>query len=108
MTTTTATPTVPTTVYLNEAPASFLGFNRAAPARLRAAERLCQPFREIERGGTADIMFEQIVELGLKARVSLSFAIFAFEIEDQRHQRFGDITAAVIAEVATFIGLIAE
>ena len=29
MTTTTATPTVPTTVYLNEAPASFLGFNRA-------------------------------------------------------------------------------
>ena len=37
MTTTTATPTVPTTVYLNEAPASFLGFNRAAPARLRAA-----------------------------------------------------------------------
>ncbi|WP_235660686.1 hypothetical protein [Mycolicibacterium gilvum] len=37
MTTTTATPTVPTTVYLNEVPASFLGFNRAAPARLRAA-----------------------------------------------------------------------
>ena len=37
MTTTTATPTVPTTVYLNEASASFLGFNRAAPARLRAA-----------------------------------------------------------------------
>lgn len=37
MTTTTATPTVPTTVYLNEAPGSFLGFNRAAPARLRAA-----------------------------------------------------------------------
>ncbi len=33
MTTITAT----TTVYLNDADASFLGFNRAAPARLRAA-----------------------------------------------------------------------
>lgn len=29
--------TATTTVYLNDADASFLGFNRAAPARLRAA-----------------------------------------------------------------------
>ena len=29
--------TAPTTVYLNDADASFLGFNRAAPAHLRAA-----------------------------------------------------------------------
>ncbi|MFB1299600.1 hypothetical protein ACAG24_029270 [Mycobacterium sp. pW049] len=36
MTTTTA-PTITTTVYLNDAEASFLGFNRASPARLRAA-----------------------------------------------------------------------
>lgn len=35
--TTTATPTITTTVYLNDAPGSFLGFNRGAPARLRAA-----------------------------------------------------------------------
>ena len=36
MTNTTAA-TLTTTVYLNDAHASFLGFNRAAPARLRAA-----------------------------------------------------------------------
>lgn len=36
-TTTTQAPALTTTVYVNEAEASFLGFNRAAPARLRAA-----------------------------------------------------------------------
>ncbi|QEN17626.1 hypothetical protein ACRDU6_00445 (plasmid) [Mycolicibacterium sp. ELW1] len=34
---TTTAPALTTTVYLNDAEASFLGFNRAAPARLRAA-----------------------------------------------------------------------
>src|SRR3546814_16399351 len=53
-------------------------------------------------------MFEQIVEFGLEGGVGLRGATFAFEGEDQRHQRFGDIAAADGAEMAARIRLIAQ
>src|SRR3546814_19160914 len=53
-------------------------------------------------------MFEQIVEFGLEGGVGLRGAIFAFEGEDQRHQRFGDIAAAEGAELAARLRLIAQ
>src|SRR3546814_1243615 len=49
-------------------------------------------------------MFEQIVELGLERRIGLRGAIVALEVEDQRHQRFGDIAAAELAEMAARVG----
>ncbi len=53
-------------------------------------------------------MFEQIVEFGLESIVALRGAIFAFEVEDQRHQRFGDIAATELAEMAAGVGTGAE
>jgi hypothetical protein len=53
-------------------------------------------------------VFEQVVELGLEARVGLGTVIFRFEVEDQRHQRFGDIATTELAKVAAFVGLVAE
>ncbi len=49
-------------------------------------------------------MFEQIVELGLERRVDLRRAIMALKVEDQRHQRFGDIAAAELSEMAAGVG----
>src|SRR3546814_15865957 len=53
-------------------------------------------------------MFEQMVEFGLEGGVGLRCAIFAFEVEDQRHQRFGHIAAAEGAEMASLVGAGAE
>src|SRR3546814_13308979 len=53
------------------------------------AQMLGQPFGEPQRARTADIIFQQIVELGLERRIGLRGAIVALEVEEQRHQRFG-------------------
>src|SRR3546814_5077648 len=45
------------------------------------------------RARAADIMFEQIVKLGLEGGVPLCGSIFALQIEDERHERFGDEAA---------------
>src|SRR3546814_6248042 len=80
-----------------------------AVARGRAfAQRLGQPFGIIERAGAADIMFEQIVELGPEGGVGLGGTIFALELEDQRHQRLGDVAAAERAELPARVGLLAR
>src|SRR3546814_4669614 len=55
--------------------------------------RRCQAGREVERARAADIMFEQIVKLGLEGGVPLCGSIFALQIEDERHERFGDEAA---------------
>src|SRR5690606_29430954 len=75
---------------------------------LRAAEVIGQPFREIERAGAADVVFQQVLELRPERRVGLGRAIFTLQIEDQRHQRFGDVAAAELAEMPAFVGLVAE
>jgi hypothetical protein len=72
------------------------------------AQFLGEAGREIERAGPADIVFEQVVEFGGNAGSALAFAVFLLEIEDQRHQRFGDIAAAELAEMAALVGLVAE
>src|SRR3546814_6968134 len=53
-------------------------------------------------------MFEQIVELGPEGGVGLGGTIFALEIEDQRHQRPGDVAAAERAEMPARVGLLAQ
>src|SRR3546814_11436918 len=53
-------------------------------------------------------MFEQIVELGPEGGVGLGGTIFALEIEDQRHQRLGDVAAAERAEMPARVGLLAQ
>jgi hypothetical protein len=53
-------------------------------------------------------MFQQIVELRMECGVGLRRAIFPFQIKDQRHQRFGDVTAAELAEMAPLVRLVHE
>ena len=81
---------------------------RAFSRRRVLAQFLGQALREIERGGAAHIMLQQVVKLGLKRRVTLRCAILALQIENKRHQRFGDITAAKLTKVPAFIWLVFE
>ncbi|GGC15145.1 hypothetical protein GCM10011494_37470 [Novosphingobium endophyticum] len=57
----------------------------------------------VERAGAPDEVLEQIVEFGLERRVFLRLAILFFEIEDQRHQRFGDIAPTEPAEMTGIV-----
>lgn len=75
---------------------------------LRAAERRRQARREIERAGAADIMFKQVVELGLKGWVAFCGSIFALQIQDERHERFGDEPATKFPEMAPVVRLPAQ
>ena len=72
------------------------------------AQLFGQARREIERAGPADIVFKQVVELGLESRIGLGRVIFALKVQDQRHQRFGDIATAELSEVAAFVRLVAK
>ena len=74
----------------------------------RFADMVGQPLGKIERAGPSDIMFEQIVEFCLERRIGLGGTIVFFQIENQRHQRFGDIAAAKFAKMTALVGLVAE
>jgi hypothetical protein len=50
----------------------------------------------------------ETVDFALKRRIGLRGIVRAFEIEDQRHQCFGDEAAAEYAEHALFVGSGAE
>ena len=75
---------------------------------LRAAEPLGQPLGEIERARPADVVLEEVVELGLERRVGLRLLVGLLQREDQRHQRLGDEAAAVDAEAAALVRALAE
>ena len=75
---------------------------------LGAAQFFGQTRCEIERAGPADVVLQQVVELSLEGRVLPGRIVLSLEIENQRHQRFGDITAAKLAEMASLVRLVAE
>ena len=64
---------------------------------------LGQPLGEIERRRAADIMREVAVHLLLESRIGLGLRVGFLQLEDQRHQRFGDKAAAVDAEMAALV-----
>ena len=70
---------------------------------LRAAEMFRQALCKIQRRRTANIMLPEVIHLGRKGRIFLGRSIFCFQIEDQRHQRFGDIAATKFAETAMIV-----
>lgn len=67
-----------------------------------------QPLGVIERAGPSHEMLHQIVELRLECGIGFRGPVFLFQIEDQGHERFGDIAAAEGPEMPAFVGLIAE
>ena len=71
---------------------------------LGAAQALGQTLGEIERARPADVVFPQVVHLVPETLVGLGLFVFLFQRQDQRHQRFRDEAAAVIAEAALFVG----
>ena len=77
---------------------------RAFPRRGAFAHMIGQALGIIKRAWAPDIMFQQIVELRPERRVLLGCAIFALQIEDERHERLGDIASAIGAEMPTVIG----
>src|SRR5512142_3419440 len=65
---------------------------------------LGQAFGEIQRRGPSDIVLEIAVHLGLEGRIGLGLGVGLFQIEDQRHQGFGDDASAENAEMAALVG----
>ncbi|MGY4466062.1 hypothetical protein ACVWWK_001744 [Bradyrhizobium sp. LB9.1b] len=69
-----------------------------------AAEMFGQALGEIKRRGPADIILEIAVHLGLEGRIGLGLGVGLLQIEDQRHQGFGDEASAENAEMAALVG----
>ena len=66
----------------------------------RASEMIGQAFGELERGGAAGKIFEEILELFLERRVGLGLFVSALEFEEWDHERFRDVAAAIGAEAS--------
>src|SRR5262249_46924065 len=68
-----------------------------------AAEMLGEPLGEIERRRPADIILEIAVHLDLERPIGLGRGIGLFQVEDQRHQGFGDEAPAKNAEMPALV-----
>ena len=53
-------------------------------------------------------MLKQIIKLCGKRRIGLRRAVCFFQVEDKRHEGFGNITSAKLAEMAAFVWLVAK
>src|SRR5262245_20665384 len=65
---------------------------------------LGEAFGELERGGAACEIFQQISEAGLEGGIGLGLFVGPFELEERHHERFRDVAAAVRAEPAGYGG----
>ena len=74
----------------------------------RAAEMFGQPFGEIKRAWPPGIIPQQIIQFFPESPILLGVIIGLFQIEDQRHQRFGDETAAKYPKMAVYIRAAAQ
>src|SRR3569833_2802334 len=61
------------------------------------------PLGKLQRRRTADVILQIAVHLFLKRRIGLGLRGGLLQIEDQRHQRFGDEAAAEGAEMAALV-----
>ena len=64
---------------------------------------LCQPLGEIERRRPADIMREITVHFLAELRIGLRLGVSLLQFQDQRHQRLGDETATIDAEMPALV-----
>src|SRR6202011_4517286 len=80
----------------------------AAGGRRHFSKMLGEPFGKIKRRGPADIIAQMAVHLGLERRIGLGRVVGLLQLEDQRHQGFGDEAAAENAEMPVLVGTAAE
>ena len=71
---------------------------------LRAADFLRQALGVIDRRRPADVMLQIAIEFGDELRIAAQTQIRVGQFLERRHQRFGDVDAAVRAEVALRVG----
>ena len=71
---------------------------------LGAAEFGRQALGEIERARAADIMGAEMLQFRLEFRIGLGLVPLVLQVEDQRHQGFGNETAAENAEATVLVG----
>ena len=70
---------------------------------LGAAQMLSQALGEIKRARAADIMGAEMLQFRLEFRIGLGLIPLRLQVEDQRHQGFGNETAAENAEAPILI-----
>ncbi|MNF85231.1 hypothetical protein D3C84_676190 [compost metagenome] len=75
---------------------------------LRAAAELGQTLGEVQRAWTSDVVALEVGQFFLECRIFLGQLVFAGQVEDQRHQGFGNITAAERAKQAVGIRAVAQ
>ena len=71
---------------------------------LRAAALLAQPLGVIQRRGAADVVLEQVGQLGLELRVALGLVVRHDQLFEGPHQRLGHIPPAECAETPGRVG----
>ena len=78
-------------------------------SRLRlGAQRFGQALGIIKRVGPTDIGAQQFGEFGVERRVGLRRLVDFLQLQDQRHQCFGDVTTAERPEMPMGVGLAAQ
>ncbi len=68
------------------------------------AEMRRQPLGVVKRARPSAVVEHEVGQLGLERRIVLGGVIGRLQIEDQRHQRFGNEPPAVEAEVSPLVG----
>ena len=75
----------------------------ALDVNARAAELFRQARGELQRRGPAGEIVQQLAELRLKAGIGGGFRVGAFEFFERRHERLGNVAAAIGAVAAARI-----
>jgi hypothetical protein len=79
-------------------------FRSALEINLCAAEVFGKAFSKVKRRGSTDEFREIVGEFALKLRVVLRAKVFGLQFLQRVHQRLGNVTSAILAEVALGVG----
>src|SRR5262249_18778010 len=74
----------------------------------RLTKMLGHTLGEIERCRAADIVLEVAIHLAAEEGIVLRRGVRRLQLQNERHQRFGDKTAAIEPEMAALVGAGAE
>ena len=76
----------------------------ALQINLRTTELFGEPLREIERGGSPDVLPQIVIQLCAKLRISTGFSVDSAQLFQCGNQGFRNVAAAESAEATAFIG----